>query len=247
MLASEYQSAPVQIDLLLPDLLSAGTTRLPVLYILPVTGPTGEYGDGLVEARIADLANRHRIICVRPYFSSVPWYGDHISDRTIRHESHLLKTVIPWVDTHFPTLTDAEGRWLMGFSKSGWGACTLLMRNPNVFGYAAAWDAPFMLSGDGDDWGPMGLKRHFGAREHMLASLPTHLARLHAGALRERQRLVIGVGHFWEKQCIQYHEFLKDMEIPHRYRDDFVLEHRWDTGWFAPIAVELILMARSPT
>ena len=45
---------------------------------------------------------------------------------------------------------DAAGpdpeRWLVGFSKSGFGALTLIFRHPDVFDAAAAWDAPAELT-----------------------------------------------------------------------------------------------------
>lgn len=51
-----------------------------------------------------------------------------------------MKTVIPFIDGIAPTLKSKEGRLLIGFSKSGWGALTLLLRNPQVFGKAVGLD-----------------------------------------------------------------------------------------------------------
>jgi hypothetical protein len=53
----------------------------------------------------------------------------------------------------------ACGLLLLGFSKSGWGALfSLLLRHPDVFGKAAAWDAPLVMDspgrhGNGDIFG----------------------------------------------------------------------------------------------
>ena len=57
-----------------------------------------------------------------------------------------------------PVQTVPAGRLLLGFSKSGWGAFSLLLRHPDVFGRAAAWDAPLMMNkpgpyGSGDIFG----------------------------------------------------------------------------------------------
>jgi hypothetical protein len=41
---------------------------------------------------------------------------------------------------------------LIGFSKSGWGALSLLLSNTSVYRKVAAWDAPSMLSVEFCDW-----------------------------------------------------------------------------------------------
>ena len=91
-----------------------------------------------------------------PTFSHLPWYADHPTDPDIRQESYLLEVVIPFIEANYPARADRRGRLLLGFSKSGWGAYSLLLRHPDVFGKAAAWDAPLMMSepgkyGSGDD------------------------------------------------------------------------------------------------
>ena len=48
------------------------------------------------------------------------------------------------IEQHYPARADRDGRLLVGFSKSGWGAYSLLLRHPDRFGKAAAWDAPLM-------------------------------------------------------------------------------------------------------
>ena len=57
-------------------------------------------------------------------------------------------------------------------------------------------------------------------------------------------RLVVGVGQSWKPQCIAMHDLLTKLAIPHTYRDDLVLKHRWDTGWFTPTVEELAKLAR---
>ena len=88
---SEFQSGEALIRVLVPDKLN-DNERLKVLYVLPVEANTEQrYGDGLIEAKKLDLANKHRLICVAPTFSHLPWYADHPTDKTIRQESYFLK------------------------------------------------------------------------------------------------------------------------------------------------------------
>ena len=63
---------------------------------------------------------------------------------SLHQEKYLLEDVLPLVEGSYPVETGPDGRLLVGFSKSGWGAWSLLLRHPGVFGKAAAWDAPLM-------------------------------------------------------------------------------------------------------
>lgn len=244
-LDSEYQDGPAKVEVLLPKDIDA-KKQYPVIYILPVGGSEKRaFGDGIEEAKKTDFANKYGVICVSPYFTTVPWYGNNATDPKIRQEEYFLKALIPFIDSNYPTVQDKEGRWLIGFSKSGWGAYTLLMRNPEVFGYAAAWDVPFMLNGKGKNWGPMGIKKVFGTPKALQPFLPITLAKAKAPELKKRKRLVLGVGEFWKSQVEKYHQLLEDLKIPHVYKPDLILKHRWDTGWFSPMAEELEKTARA--
>lgn len=248
-LPSEYQSQPARVQVLLPDWLEA-TERYPVLYILPVDASAKEpWGNGLAEARKANLANELKVICVYPLIQSgIPWYGNHASNAGNRQEDFMVKTLVPAIDARYPTRAEKEQRWLIGFSKSGWGAFTLLLNHPECFSYAAGWDTPFMLTGDnsGKDWGPMGLSGNFGTVEAMRPNVPTRLALAKAAWLKERTRLVLGPGNSWTAQSREMHDLLEKNGIPHIYRQDLLLKHAWDSGWFASVAKDLVTLARTP-
>jgi S-formylglutathione hydrolase FrmB len=246
-LTTEYQAGPCLVQVLLPDRLEP-SRRYPVLYILPVeSGTKTEYGSGIEEARKADIANKYGVICVGPTFNkAAPWYGNHATNPELRQEDYFVEALVPYIDAHFPTRADKEGRLLIGFSKSAWGAFTLLMRHPEKFGYAAGWDSPLMIDGKNDDWGPMGLSANFGTKEAMQKNLPTRLASDNAAWLKLQPRLVLGPGIYWAKQTEAMHDHLQALGIPHVYRADLLFSHRWDTGWFAPVADELIRLSKGP-
>ena len=149
---SPYQAGTTKVRVLLPDAFDK-SQRYRVLYVLPVEALDGRrWGSGLQTIRKAGLHNRHKLICVAPTFSHLPWYADHPSDPMIRQESYLTRVVLPLVEKNYPAIPGRTGRLLVGFSKSGWGAFTLLLRNPEVFEAAAAFDAPLAL----DRAGPYG-------------------------------------------------------------------------------------------
>ena len=251
-LTSEYLKGAVGVEVLLPDH-RAADERYPVVYVLaaePGVGPNR----GLAELARLDLANRHRVICVGVNFDTMPWYGNHASDPGIRHEDHLVRAVVPRIDREFPTQAARDGRWLLGFSKAGWGAFTLLLRNPEVFGFAASWDAPLMFAAA--DFGTYKTAPHFGTAENFARYLPAVLARDCAPRIRGRARLVLAGSAFFGPEpggrfagrphTETMHRLLEELEIPHRYDPVLACEHRWNSGWIEPVLAHLAAIARAP-
>jgi len=233
---SPYQAGRTEIRVLLPDRLEPGR-RYPVVYVLPVeAGREHHYGDGLAEVRRLDLHNQLRAIFVAPTFAQLPWYADHLSDPAIRQESHFLKVVVPFVEEHYPARRERAGRLLLGFSKSGWGAWSLLLRHPDVFDKAAAWDAPLML----DKPGPYGSGPIFGTHENFEAYQVTKLLERRLPDLRDRPRLILlGYGNFRD-QHETAHDILVDLKIRHVYADGPLRKHVWESSWVAEAAKALL-------
>jgi ribosomal protein L7/L12 len=233
---SEYQAGPTQIRVLLPDRLEPGVLH-PVVYVLPVEPQDGRrYGDGLIEVRKHDLHNRHGAIFIAPTFTHLPWYADHPTNPRIRQETYFLEVVVPFIERHYPARTAPDGRLLLGFSKSGWGAYSLLLRHPEVFGRAAAWDAPLMM----DSPGKYGSGDIFGSQANFETYRITKLLERRADDLRGEERLILlGYGNFRDHHR-QAHALMERLGIPHTYRDGPEREHDWHSGW-VPEAVELLM------
>lgn len=143
---SAYQAGVTRIRVLLRDKI-APEKKLPIVFVLPVeAGTESRDGDGLTEVKKHGLHNAHKAVVVAPTFSHLPWYADHPDKSELRQEAYFLRVVVPFVDKAYPVREEAAGRHLLGFSKSGWGAFILLLRNPGSFGRAAAWDAPQMMA-----------------------------------------------------------------------------------------------------
>lgn len=224
---SPYQPGNRTVRVRLPDPLQPGE-RCVALYILPVEPAGGQtWGNPLVEVRRFDLANRYRLICVYPDFTQLPWYADHPHQDAIRQESHFLKVVVPLVDRNYPVIPGAEGRWLVGFSKSGYGAFTLLLRHPDRFGRAAAWDAPLLVERP-DRYG---MEEIFGTQENFEAYRVPALLRARAAELQAAPRLVhLGYGNFREHHQ-GTHALMEELRIPHVYADGPARRHHWESGW----------------
>jgi enterochelin esterase-like enzyme len=233
---SPHQAGETQIRVLLPDSIEPAR-RYPVIYVLPVEEQgRNRWGDGLLEIIAQDLQNQHQAIFVTPTFSHLPWYADHPTDRAIRQESHFLDVVVPYVDNSYPVKPGREGRLLLGFSKSGWGAWSLLLRQPDRFARAAAWDSPMMM----ERLGNYGTTPIFGTEENLARYRITDQVQTAGVKLGGEVRLILsGYGNF-RPQHREMHELLLRLRVPHRYDDGPPREHDWHSGWVAS-AVEALL------
>src|SRR5205807_1053516 len=118
-------------------------------------------------------------------------------------------------------------RLLLGFSKSGWGAYSLLLRHPDLFGKAAAWDAPLMM----DAPGKYGSGDVFGTKENFAAYRVTTLLEQRAADLKSGKRLILlGYGNFREHHR-QAHALMEKPKIDHVYHDGPERKHEWGSGW----------------
>ncbi len=242
-IASPYQADSTNIWVLLPDNIEAGQSYK-VLYILPVVDEANRrFGSGLEEVMKYNYHNTCNLICIAPEFTSKPWYCDHSSDMGKQDESHFLKTVIPFIDAHYPSLKSTEGRLLMGFSKSGRGAFSLILRNPEVIHKAAGWDCGILV-----DTGPIAeedraerIERIFGTVSNFDSYRINTLIKERGVALGKESRIFLystegkrAIG------CAKLHSLMVELKIPHRYLFEPHRPHRWDSGWI-PEAVRFLV------
>jgi hypothetical protein len=233
---SSFQRGPTQIRVLVPEVIDPNR-KYPAVYVLPVEAKNeSRFGDGLLELKKQNLHNQFGFVAIAPTFSDLPWYADHPSDLQIRQETYFLNFVLPLVEKSYPVDARPAGRLLLGFSKSGYGAWSLLLRHPTLFGRAAAWDSPLML----DRPGKFGTAPIFGDQTNFDRYRITELLRASSPALRGEPRLVLtGYGNFRDDH-VQLHALLDDLKISHKYRDGPHRKHDWHSGWL-PEAVELLL------
>lgn len=245
-LHSPYLAAAEQVKVLVPDGYDKQRSCR-VLYILPVeAGFKSHFGYGLKTLKDLDAHNRHDLILVQMGFPTAPWFGDHATDPQIRHSTYLRETVVPFIEKTYSTLGTREGRLLFGFSKSGWGAFSLLLRNPEFYGYAAAWDAPLMFTTF-----HFGMEALFGTPAQLDAYRPDLLANQADGEFKERTRLVLGGEKLWgtmrqppggRSHTVVFHELLTQNGVKHVYRPDLAAPHTWNAAWAGPLLEDLMAL-----
>src|ERR1043166_2622788 len=225
---SVYQGPqPTIVRVLEPTNPAAGKPRR-FLYVLPVeTGVTGlssAFRDGLEELRLLDVPNRYNVTLIAPSFHIDPWYADHDTDLATRLESFVVNDLVPFGDS-FGTPGQVPQRWLVGFSKSGTGALSLILRNPNVFSAAAAWDGPAQLSD---------LTVFPSSQENFTRYFIPSLVTKNAEAFRTRNRLWIsGDQSVWTGDMIQLHNQLVQAGVLHTWVEGGQRAHGWLSGWLA--------------
>lgn len=235
-LESPFQAGPTTLRIVMPTQQSA-THPLMTIYMLPVeAGLESRYGYPVKAVLNQKLHEKYSVLFAFPTFTALPWYADHPTDKTIQQESHLLKTVIPFVEQHYPVGQDADHRYLLGYSKSGWGAWSLILRNPHLFARASAWDAPLAMT----KIGRYGNGPIFGTQENFEHYCVTNLLSSAPDSFRKEPRLILTGYENFRDQHLQILAILSEQKIQLTYRDGPIRKHHWESGWVEE-AVQLLL------
>jgi hypothetical protein len=236
IITSDYQEKPCAVWVLLPDKLDKAKP-CKVLYILPPLD-RGDNG-GILEAKKLGLADKYNIICVNPDFSRMQWYADSDQIPHYKYDSYLPDVIVPFIDKTYPTIAKPEGRILVGFSKSGVGAVSLLLRHPDVFGRAGAWDAPLNQHNRKEYYCT---DAYFNAN-YSIPKLLKEKADIFAG---KPARFAFASKGFGGAPPV--HQLMDQLKIPHFYDEALVGNHAWTSGWFGPLVDVLMSddMAKAP-
>lgn len=229
---SDYQKSPAKLYVLLPGSFDK-SKQYKVLYILTTwsTEP-----DGIKEAKKLDLANKYGVICVLADFVYPSWYADHPITPKQLYDSYIPEVVVPFIDKTYPTIAKPDGRMLVGFSKGGVGAVTLLLHHPDVFGRAGAWDSPLMENSTHPEY--YGPQDYFTAN-YYIPDLLTRNADLFKG--KPARFAITGFGFGKDpgniKQCS---DLMTKLGIPHYCDNTIRPNHAWTSGWMGPLVSVLM-------
>jgi hypothetical protein len=244
---SAYQGSQQQIIRVLePSNPVAGKPRR-FLYVLPVDQGVKDlsstWSDGLEELRLLDVPNRFNMTLISPSFNYEPWYGDDILDPTHRMESFIVNDLLPFGDS-FAQGNDVPQHYLIGFSKSGNGVLFLILRHPDLFSAAAAWDSPAQLS---DINAFSALPENFGTQANFnLYNIPS-LVSNRAQPFQQHNRLWIsGDQAAWTQDMITLNNQLTAASIQHTWVQGGVREHSWGSGWLDGAVTDLDANAQPP-
>ena len=112
----------------------------------------------------------------------------------------------------------------------------MLLRHPDLFSKAAAWDAPLMM----DKPGKYGSGNIFGTPDNFDGYRVSKLLTDKAEKFQKGKRLILlGYGKF-RAEHDQAHALMEELKVAHEYRDGPDRKHDWHSGWVKE-AVELVV------
>ena len=213
------------------------------LYALPAEAGLGssQFGYAMDELEALGAQNQFNATIIEPIFPINSWYADNPNDPTINYAT-FMSTLLPnWVDSTFGT--GHEQNLLVGFSKSGYGALDLLLKNPGVFTAAGAYDVPADMSSY-DTYGSSssadyGTQQNF-QNNYQLSS--TFLDAL-AAPFSSLDRLVISEGNTFASQVADLASRLASAGIDYTLLNQSNDFHSWAGGWLSGVLTELYDLA----
>ena len=192
------------------------TQRFPVVYLLH--GYSGDYQDWLKKAPgVLQLADYHQIVLVCPDGGFDSWYLDSPVEDSSQYETHVASEVVSFVDDHYRTVAQPQGRAITGLSMGGHGALFLAMRHPDTFGAAGSMSGGVDLTYNVNNWG---IKDKLGLYEQNPLRWDSLSVVNIAPTLQPDQLALIidcGVDDFFFRINQRLHEVLLEQGIPHDY------------------------------
>jgi len=239
-LSNEFVDGECRVQVLRPK---KPTNR--ILYLLPVTPWPGfeekwkRLGSGMAEIVKHDFHNRFGYTVVVPDFPEhMPWFVDHATDSGRQHETFMMNILLPFLDQELGL--ENPVRDLAGFSKGGFGSLSLLLRYPNVFHAASAWDPggllkPYRPDAVGSLSDSVGSETQF-EQFRLKTSIQQNAAQF-----RGRKR--IAISGYSNDAFLERLRALRDLldgeEFTYHYSESVRVPHRWYTGWLEQALVSL--------
>lgn len=142
--SSDILKHPVRFSVLLPTDYSENQETYSVIYLLHGYG--GDNTSWLDRCNINLLIDSLRSSDkIREYIYVLPDAGKSYYlnnfDSSIMYEDFFIREFIPYIDSHYRTKVCREGRTLMGLSMGGFGAISLAVKYPGLFGTVVAMSA----------------------------------------------------------------------------------------------------------
>jgi S-formylglutathione hydrolase FrmB len=131
----------ITFDIYIPENYRKKGVGYPVIYSLHGRGGFYQNGGAFhppIKKAIADGV-LPPVIAVYPDGTKNSWYADS-KDRTILIETHIIREIIPWIDTNYNTKSSRGFRVIQGFSMGGYGASLLAVKFPELFSVCINYD-----------------------------------------------------------------------------------------------------------
>ncbi|MEO7309914.1 MAG: alpha/beta hydrolase family protein [Chitinophagaceae bacterium] len=218
-----------------------GQTPFPVVYLLHGYG--GKYSDWISKVKsLTTFSDLFGMIIVCPDGNIGSWYFDSPVDTNYKYETYVGTELPQWIDRHYTTIANRNGRAITGLSMGGHGALFLAFKHQDIFGAAGSTSGGVDIRPFPKNWE---ISKRLGTYSDSTARWEansvinlTHL--LTPGSLS----LIIDCGSedFFYVVNTKLHEKLLERNIPH----DFIIRpgaHNWDY-WSNSVGYQLLFFAK---
>ncbi|MDD7885753.1 hypothetical protein [Flavivirga sp. 57AJ16] len=218
--------------------------ELNIVFVLPVKqGQTYNFGDPLTNLKDSSFYTKEvkdNVIFIHPIFKNIPWYANHPTDITIQQQTDS-KNFVTFIKNKYSNFLSLNVS-MIGFSKSGWGALSLLMHQPTIADHVFIWDAPLGIDEltFGYEMVPVFVNdAHFDTYD-LNTRLPSEAVNL------ENKGIYIGGYHEFEvfSELIT-DEFVNYPNIDYVLDDTLSFGHAWNIEWMESLFREVDFILKS--
>lgn len=240
-----------RIDVLKPAGWTADGTY-PVVYAL--TALPNEADKAMAAFRAAKVVETYGVVVVAIGFGSSSWYGRR-ADGTFDEHAFAAQALPAFARAFCGGVADPEKNLLVGYSKAGNAAVSLLLRNRETFGYAAAWDGYWnarvdTVTATNPDYGQA---EDFTTQMDFERYNPVDILAARRAAVADKARLVLtgwafddGNGATFRDDQIDMKAALDLAAIAYAYDATQRGNHAWSSGWLAGTVAEMMAQAGIP-
>ena len=236
-------TADFYVKVLVPDTYDSGrATPYKVCVVAPIE-PTPGAGkaDELQVIKTAGYHNTYDTIFVS-YSSTTnayPWGG--IKNDGKYDHGRIIASLPAVIAEHYNATTDRKETYLLGYSKGGWAAYSAILRNPDVFGYAAAWDAPWS-----DTYATLvayGADISFGNEATFLLYQPYTTLPARKASVNDKTRLVISAGSTFPTQTPTMKTLMDSEGVGYVEVTGLTgVTHNADAAWMGPLLTAMMAL-----
>lgn len=226
----------IKAVVVLPEAYKSGE-RFPVVYLLHGYGGSYAYFTKTIPA-IKAYADQYKMILVCADANVSSWYLDSPVDPKWKYETYVATELVSWIDQHYATIANRNGRAITGLSMGGHGALSLAFKHSDVFGAAGSMSGGVDIRPFPDNWlisERLGTQASFPDRWKE-NSVVENIYRIKANLLS----LIIDCGKddFFYNVNMELHERLLYANIPH----DFIIRpgSHTSTYWANSITFQLL-------
>lgn len=202
------------------------SVSFPVLYLLH--GYSGNYASWVNRSpNLLENVDKREMIVVCPDGGYGSWYFDSPIDPRYQYETHIVKEVVPCIDSLYRTVNKRSSRAIAGLSMGGHGAMFLAIKHKNLFGACVS------LSG-GVDFTPFENKwdiaKRLGNYQENKILWTTHTVQYLVRLLNNNDLTIFidcGTKDFFIGVNRILHQTLTELNIEHTYTER-PGEHNWD-------------------